>query len=173
MLQRSCASFNRLEWYKLFSLCACPGNKSPVAAGLAWGRGGCPFSVSPCTTLQSSSEKKKAPCCPEMVSVLSRLIQLAFGSGWERGCWSLLEKHICSLATGSKEANQMEGLQRASPGSQVSTPDSFQQISPPATTQSLSKAETTPLLPILPPQPQPAAAKCCDAMWYLHLGGLA
>lgn len=104
---------------------------------------------------QKKKKKEKAPCWPEIVSLLSRLIQFTFGSGWERGCWILLERHICSLATGSKEANQMEGLRRASPGSQVSTPDCFQQISPPAPRKAFQRQKPPPCCHSSPPPPRP------------------
>lgn len=199
--QRSCASFNRLEWHKcFFSLCSCPCTNAPVAVGV-----GARSKRVPVPLCRAAGEKKKrkggkkkgkekkrrkgekkrkgkkkkkaAPCWPEMVSVLSRLIQFAFGSGWERRCWRSLERHICSLATGSKEANQMEGLRRASPGSQVSTPDCFQQTSPPAPRKAFQRQKPPPAPPPRCqsplPLPSPAAAKHCHAVRYLHSGGLS
>ena len=67
----------------------------------------------------------------------------------------------------------MEGLRRASPSSQVSTPECFQQISPPAPRKAFQRQKPPPLLPLLPPHPGLAAAKHRDAVCYLNLGGLA
>lgn len=105
--------------------------------------------------LLEKEREEAAPGCPGMVSVPSSLIQLPFGSGWERGCWSLLERHICSLATGSKAAKPRQGLRRAA--RYPSRAGCSRQTSPPVPREA-SKGSNHPLL-AAPSLPQPGRAK--------------
>lgn len=88
--------------------------QSPVPVWVARGRVG------------HTGRKSLHQCCWKKRSVLHAVgssseqsDSVCIGSGWERGCWSLLERHICSLATGSEGAEQREGWQRMAVGSQV------------------------------------------------------
>lgn len=171
LLHPSCASLHPWNGPNAFPQAPVPSSRSPrcwdgVGTGLGTPR---EHSLGLSAELLAKKRARTAPGWPGMVSFPSSLIQLAFGSGWERGCWSLLERRICSLATGSKAAKPRQGLRRAAPGSQVPIhgrllPANLSSCA----VHSLPKAQSTPCPPLLP-SPSPAAPSPA----LLALGGIS
>lgn len=70
-----------------------------------------------------------------------------------RGCWSLLERQICNLATGSEAAKPRQGLQRAARyPSRAAAAGTALLLS----RAQAAKAASTPCSLLCPPQPGPA-----------------